>query len=100
MILVEFDLNWADEYNVMGMAVMTLEQYIKLLMYTTQERDWSWGGNDGFCSEPLVEGFRILSQNADDIQAAMRVVPFTKYGAYFTYGHFPEFDYEDVEYNS
>lgn len=87
--LVEFERNWADEFDVHGLAIMTPEQYELILKYSV-DVNYNFGSNEGWEDEDLSDSFKILTCDEDAICGIETVISFTGYGSYKTWGNFPD----------
>lgn len=87
--LVEFDHNWADEFNVHGLAIMTPDQYAAVLKYSTNVT-YNFGSNEGWENDDLSSGFRLVTNVEGDIAVTERLLNFSTYGTFKTWGNFPD----------
>ena len=88
MLLVEFNHNWADEFDVHGLAIMTQEQYKQNMKYA-ERANYYFGTNEGWEDEDLTHGFKVLSSDPKEIEVIERVLNFSTYTAFKTWGNFP-----------
>ena len=96
-VLVQFKDNWADEMNLHGLAIMTDEQF-QILTENAHNLSYAFGSNEAFEPGELSRSsFKVVSSIWDDIAVVEKLLQFTSYGPYKTWGNFPECDdcYED-----
>lgn len=89
MLLVQFDHNWADEFNVHGLAIMTRDKYETLLLWATNA-NWFFGTNEGWEDKDLTSGFSIISEDTYKVNLISTTLTFYHYGSYPTWGNFPD----------
>jgi hypothetical protein len=88
--LVEFNENWADEFNVHGLAIMTKDQYDLMLKHAGSV-SYYFGTNEGWDDEDFTNSFTIRSADEDAICAIETMLNFYEYGSTFkTWGNFPD----------
>lgn len=85
-ILVKCEGNWADEFDVFGLAVMTKERYNELLLWS-KNASWMFGSNEGFENdEDISSFFSILSEDEEVIEKFVSMMPKSYSGSW---GQFP-----------
>jgi hypothetical protein len=104
LVLVEFCADWADEFDVHGMAIMTPEQF-DFCKQMAKNTTWNFGSNEGWEQEDLSDGFHVVSINMPFIKQLDSVLNFygdivvnrrdpeteTTWSSYKTWGTFPDF---------
>lgn len=98
MLLVKFDKNWADEFDVYGFKLMTPEQYAELID-NVDKLTFSFGTNEGWDEQGDFDAsdFTAKELTALDESALILLFPELKYGSSGCYGHFP--DWEQIKYD-
>ena len=91
-VLAEFARGWADEFDVHGLAIMTIDQFRELKEFVREPRNWHFGTNEGWEEETFDDSIRIVTMNQEDILVIETTIDFRSYGMYKTWGHFPDFD--------
>ncbi len=59
MKLVIFDMDWADEFNAFGFAVMTDAEFKAFSDHYSKPRSWGFGTNEGFEDEVALSGCTV-----------------------------------------
>ena len=85
-VLVEFNKNWCDEFNIHGLAIMTAEKYRKIIQLADNVT-YFFGSNEGWENENFRENFTILTADPSIIKIVRNVMFFNYYDN--TWGNFP-----------
>lgn len=104
LVLVEFCANWADEFDVHGLAIMTVQQFADC-KERAKKTTWYFGTNEGFQWEDLSDNLHVVSINMPFIEQLENTLDFyghivenkldeetgTTWSDYKVWGHFPNF---------
>lgn len=91
--LVEFSKDWADEFNVHGLAILTQAQ-CEFLRKITPYLTWSFGTNEGWDNEGDFYArdfsFRLIGDKEES--TLKMLIDFSDYYGFPRWGHFPDFE--------
>lgn len=107
LVLVEFRADWADEFNVHGLAIMTVQQFADC-KERAKNTNWHFGSNEGFEGEDLSDCLHVISINMPFIKQIDNTLRFygdivenrveqdedggtRRWSSYKTWGHFPPY---------
>lgn len=93
MLLVKFDRNWADEFNVYGMAIMTQESFDSLMKWA-KNASYYFGTNEGWEGEDISDGFTASEIDEDDIRYLRDLI----FEGHDSFGIFP--DWQEMAYDA
>lgn len=94
MLLVKFNANWADEFDVNGFALMEQAQYDLLVRYYSHPRaSFNFGTNEGFENEngdTIARGFSAEEVSDETVYVLRQAFPELNRSYDPTYGTFPD----------
>jgi hypothetical protein len=97
MLLVKFNSNWADEFDVNGFALMTQEQYDRnLAYYSRPDAYFGFGTNQDMEGPEIVRGFSAKEVSEDEAAMLRTMFPELKSSYYPVYGMFPYAEEDDI----
>ena len=92
MLLVTFNQDWADEFSVYGLSIMSESSYAQLIAWA-KNANWYFGTNEGFHDDDITDGFSIKTIDAQEEEVLRDCI----FGASNTFGIFP--NWEDMIYS-
>lgn len=97
MLLVKFDSNWTDEFDVQGFALMTQETYdANIAFYSRPGAYFNFGTNQELDGEDIVRGFKAEPISDEDADTLRSLFPSLKSKYYPVYGMFPYAEEDDI----
>jgi hypothetical protein len=92
--LVEFSRDWADEFQAEGLAIMTSEQFDKLIAWAKKGPETYFGTNEGWECEDLSDSYTAREITDEEAEVLKRLIPDlgTNYSwqTFASFGQFPE----------
>ena len=96
MLLVKFNANWADEFDVAGFALMQQDQYDLLVRYYSHPcATFNFGTNEGFENEigdTIARGFSAEEVSDETAYVLRQAFPELNRSYNPSYGIFPSMD--------
>ena len=94
-VLLVFDMNWHDEFDLYGLRILTKEYWEKLEKAVNSVKDympgWYFGTNEGFDEETfedILDNIKVIPLNEVDRDVLKKLKINKKWGA----GQFPRFE--------
>ena len=94
-VLLTFNKDWADEFSVYGLCIMTKERWetIEAALKSIEEQEiyWSFGSNEGWDDEKVkdfLEEIEVIEVDEKEKDFLFRLLPHYDWRGR-TFGHFP-----------
>ena len=99
MWLVIFEKNWADEFDVHGLAILSDEQ-VAVLKECLPRLTYGFGTNEAWedPGEICEEDFKFKKITEEEMVVLYESIPFYNLGEYPRFGNFPNLENVDFVY--